>query len=549
MRGFRPLSEAEKTAARQALAAWAAVCGLSFVEVPPEVGGDIRFVAYAFHGFYGGPATYAYSSAPIGGGSTPWGHASDNAADVFLNTALIAPDDSFEPGGEWFEILLHEIGHALGLEHPPEGMQKLEAEENITSFTVLSYHSPAGWAQAPGPGDIEAVRYLYGADDGGVTARWDAAARAVVVSGDEAGNALYDTVRADRLDGGPGDDTLIGGPDATLALFSAAQSQYRFTAEPDGAVRVDGPDGADLLRHVRRVRFADGPAVAVSALPVRRWPEVVRPVPELTAAAAAGRRFRSRLAADTFHSPDGGRLTWRLRQEDGTALPGWLRFSAATRTLSGTVPAGAADLTLRVTARDAAGREAGDGFHLFITPAGGSGVRAAASPVPAARTVVRGNAGNNHLNGKARNEEFLCGAGDDDVRAGDGDDVAWGGDGCDMLYGGNGRDQLYGELDDDYLSGKAGDDSLSGGVGYDYLLGGEGTDAVFGGEGNDTLGGESGDDLVVGGIGADEFWEDVDRDAPAERNTLYGGTGDDTFYANGTGGYLDGGDGDDVLYV
>ncbi|HYD32497.1 MAG TPA: hypothetical protein VEB64_16765, partial [Azospirillaceae bacterium] len=67
--------------------------------------------------------------------------------------------------------------------------------------------------------------------------------------------------------------------------------------------------------------------------------------------------------------------------------------------------------------------------------------------------------------------------------------------------------------------------------------------------GNDTLHGAGGDDLVVGGTGADELWSEIDRDAPAERNTLYGGAGDDTFYANGTGGYLDGGDGDDVLYV
>ena len=517
--GFRPLSEAEKTAARQALAAWAAVCGLSFVEVPPDVGGDIRFAAYAFHGFVAGAR--AYSSPPLGF----HGHADEDDADIFLNTEAIAPDDSFEPGNYWFETLLHEIGHALGLEHPNEGRQKLTAEQDTSAFTVQSYNGTGSTpVQAPGPGDIEAVQYLYGADDGGVTARWDAAARAVVVTGDEAGNALYDTARADRLDGGaghdtlyalagadtlvggPGDDTLIGGPDATLALFSAAQSQYRFTAEPDGTVRVDGPDGSDLLRHVRRVRFADGPAVAVSALPVRRWPEVVRPVPELTA--AAGRRFRYQLADDTFLSPEGGRLTWRLRQEDGTALPGWLRFSAATRTLSGTVPAGAADLTLRVTARDAAGREAGDGFHLFITAAGGGSVRAAASPVPAARTVVRGNAGNNRLRGKARAEEFLCGAGDDDVSAGDGDDIAWGGDG------------------DDEVDGDGGEDVIWAGEGDDYTIDGDGNDQTFGGTGNDTLHGAGGDDLVVGGTGADELWSEIDRDAPAERNTLYGGTGD-----------------------
>ncbi|HYD30874.1 MAG TPA: hypothetical protein VEB64_08465, partial [Azospirillaceae bacterium] len=101
----------------------------------------------------------------------------------------------------------------------------------------------------------------------------------------------------------------------------------------------------------------------------------------------------------------------------------------------------------------------------------------------------------------------------------------------------------------DEVDGDGGEDVIWAGEGDDYTIDGDGNDQTFGGTGNDTLGGESGDDLVVGGTGADELWSDVERDAPAERNTLYGGAGDDTFYADGTGGYLDGGDGDDVLYV
>ena len=54
-----------------------------------------------------------------------------------------------------------------------------------------------------------------------------------------------------------------------------------------------------------------------------------------------------------FADVDNGTLSYSATQSDGSALPSWLAFDAATRTFSGTPPAGsAATLTLRVTGSD-----------------------------------------------------------------------------------------------------------------------------------------------------------------------------------------------------
>ncbi|MBF0614511.1 MAG: tandem-95 repeat protein [Magnetococcales bacterium] len=66
----------------------------------------------------------------------------------------------------------------------------------------------------------------------------------------------------------------------------------------------------------------------------------------------------------TFRDRDGDRLTYTARQSNGSALPSWLRFSASTRTFSGTPPAYASTLTIRVTARDGTGGAVNDTFLL-----------------------------------------------------------------------------------------------------------------------------------------------------------------------------------------
>ncbi|MGB1214345.1 MAG: M10 family metallopeptidase C-terminal domain-containing protein, partial [Pikeienuella sp.] len=91
--------------------------------------------------------------------------------------------------------------------------------------------------------------------------------------------------------------------------------------------------------------------------------------------------------------------------------------------------------------------------------------------------------------------EGLIGTGFRDVMLGD--DLAnalFGGDGNDDLFGRDGADSLFGENGADDLAGQAGDDSLDGGIGNDTL---------DGGDDDDTLRGDTGDDTLIGGRGAD----------------------------------------------
>jgi hypothetical protein len=99
------------------------------------------------------------------------------------------------------------------------------------------------------------------------------------------------------------------------------------------------------------------------------------------------------LAANTFTDPQHEALTFTATQANGQALPSWLKFAATTQTFSGTVPIGAAALSLKVTATDASGLSASETFAASITAAAthftnavsslGSGSTAAvAAPTP-----------------------------------------------------------------------------------------------------------------------------------------------------------------------
>jgi len=146
---------------------------INFVEVPdrPPNVGRIRVM------FSNGPAgnflgegvslAYAYSPSDFPG--------SGLAGDVHLNPDRSLIDFSAGPGSFAYQVLLHEIGHSLGLKHPfLETNQDLEntyilppGRDNNTN-TVMTYNDdPAiydgSFAITPMAFDIRALQYLYGA--------------------------------------------------------------------------------------------------------------------------------------------------------------------------------------------------------------------------------------------------------------------------------------------------------------------------------------------------------------------------------------------------
>jgi serralysin len=80
-----------------------------------------------------------------------------------------------------------------------------------------------------------------------------------------------------------------------------------------------------------------------------------------------------------------------------------------------------------------------------------------------------------------------------------------GGPSADVLAGGSGGDRIVGRDGEDRLEGGAGGDRIKGGAGDDRLFGGAGDDRLRGGAGDDRLEGGPGSDKLIGGSGADRF--------------------------------------------
>lgn len=143
---FMPLGwESQVTAA---FAAWSAVADMTFTEVAddgaafnaPTTSGDIRFGGHPFDGPSG---ALAHGFFPPANGDTA-------AGDIHLDSSETW-DLSFAGSGfSIFQVLAHEIGHALGLDHT-----------GVPSSLMNPIYSEA--FSGPQADDIAGAQYLYGA--------------------------------------------------------------------------------------------------------------------------------------------------------------------------------------------------------------------------------------------------------------------------------------------------------------------------------------------------------------------------------------------------
>jgi len=263
--GFGSLGPALQAAARAALADWAAIANITFTEVPDAgEGGMLRF-GLDDQVFSAGYAYFPGFSIATSNGKivsvTPLGI----AGDIWLD------NDSFAGGAATgsfaYQTLLHEIGHALGLKHPFEGLTTLPAAQDNFAFTVMSYTAPpaAGivtvsggpaayswrteslYPTGPMLYDIAAIQQLYGANSAG-----------------NAGDTAYRWATNERFvdtiwDGG-GIDTIDAGNQGLACLIDLNAGQFssiglrqteaeRRLEMPDWATRVTTPtyDGSRNL--------------------------------------------------------------------------------------------------------------------------------------------------------------------------------------------------------------------------------------------------------------------------------------------------------------
>ncbi|NHZ79420.1 hypothetical protein F2P44_09045 [Massilia sp. CCM 8695] len=284
-----------------------------------------------------------------------------------------------------------------------------------------------------------------------------------------------------------------------------------------------------------------GHAVTMKIGAPNRAPVVATPLADKTV--VLGAPFSYAVPANSYADPDAGdTLTYAATLADGSALPAWLAFNAATRAFSGT-PVSAGTVSIKVSAKDAGGLSVSDVFDLSAT------VQNLVLNGSANAETLTGGSGNDVLNGLAGNDTLIGGGGNDTLDGGAGDDKMSGGSGNDVYLVDNAGDVVTenasegndlvqssasytlganlealqltltgavsgtGNPIDNLLVGNAGNNALNGLAGNDVLQGGDGIDTLSDTAGNNLLHGGAGADILTGGIGKD---------------MLIGGAGNDT---------------------
>jgi hypothetical protein len=211
--GWSKFKSADKELARKALKMWGDASGIRFIEVKGE---DAEL---KFQWQWQWENVTAWAEFPELNRETfdDEGFVRDErGGNVYLNTqhrAELANNPSFE-----LYVLLHEIGHALGLKHPFHKMahnkQLLKSDLDNVKHTVMSYTGGDANMQSVGLGslDVQAIRALYGSpsQDGRQVAKWSwsKAKQILTQIGKSKADAIYGVAVKDMITGGGGDDKI-----------------------------------------------------------------------------------------------------------------------------------------------------------------------------------------------------------------------------------------------------------------------------------------------------------------------------------------------------
>lgn len=263
---FNPTQQAAVTAA---LAYVGRVTGIVFTQVASGSAADMHFgqADITDPGFAGYTAWFwNYKSS----GNTVTSYTAD--AYIYLDNVQYAAINAAPVDGVYgFELLLHEIGHAMGLKHPFAGTPTLPSDQDDTAHSLMSYTRVGGVRDTYSPDDLAVLSWLYGGDGLGGTWGYNstngpsATLVPTVVNGSTtadtlkggAGNEAFITEQGnDNLDGGAGTDIAVFvGPFRNYALTLGGSTSATSTVR-DTTTGANS-DGTDTVVNVERLQFAN----------------------------------------------------------------------------------------------------------------------------------------------------------------------------------------------------------------------------------------------------------------------------------------------------
>ena len=446
--GFSPLSSIAQQAVRNGLSSWSSVANFRFQEVADDASGcgTLR-IAYTTLGMDATQLAYSYAPAD-----------SANGGDVWLNAQL---QDSlyanFTAGGLSSYVVLHEMGHGLGLKHPhaasPLNSATLGSLEDSIFNSVMSYYAWPGVAltqtnidrlpSAPMALDIDAMQVLYGANtayhSGNDTYTYDGNGKYLETIYDTGGN---DTIQA------------TGNRDAEIDLRPDEWSQLGIPVQINGG----SIQSADTVRiyHGTRIENAIGGDGNDRLIGNDEANQLTGNAGNDTLVLEADGIWGAGYAAANEGSPGVAGSNQQM------LLEGKNRF---TDYINGGDGADTVQLT-----------EGSDAFFLHDALSLFNLSLSLANDARQMPSTAR----------EANIETIHAGGGDDivDLTSADytiGGVTVDGGAGNDVLWGNAGADRLTGEDGNDILFGGAGNDTLNGGAGADlfqYVKNGGGNDVI-----------------------------------------------------------------------